>query len=360
MRSASGSNGSRPARRGSRWWAWSATSRTAASTRRRTRTPTHRCCKRAPARSKASCARSTSCSGRAASPGRSAAAGGVAAESSLAVADLLLSRRAGRVAPSFSSRWWPPSPRSACSSPPSACSISSTSSAAGARSACAGAGPARAHCCGVVAEGLRLASGGRGGAGRLIAVARLLRGLFGVGAAPRAFLAPRPPGAGRAGRLRVPAWRAARSTGGGLPGVNCDEGQAAQATGRGRPARFALSFPAYEDSLGRRVAKVGQGLRLLGMGGDTLGLSVWLPQSAISPSAFRASPPGGLGKAGWVTAAKLEEARRRRRLLRAGSTSYRAVAPKLVAAHIAARTGARSTDARPRREARRRVKPVAR
>src|SRR6185503_21308751 len=70
---------------------------------------------------------------------------------------------------------------------------------------------------------------------------------------------------------------------------------------------FALGFPeAYEEfPWGERVAKVnGKVFVFLGMDGDTLGLSVKLPQSGMLALGLPfASPTGyGLGKAGWVTA----------------------------------------------------------
>ena len=70
---------------------------------------------------------------------------------------------------------------------------------------------------------------------------------------------------------------------------------------------FALGFPeAYEDfPWGERVAKVkGRVFVFLGMDGDTLGLTVKLPQSGMLALGLPfASPTGyGLGKAGWVTA----------------------------------------------------------
>lgn len=106
---------------------------------------------------------------------------------------------------------------------------------------------------------------------------------------------------------------------------------------------FALSFPeAYEDfPWGERVAKVkGKVFVFLGMGGDTLGLSVKLPQSAMLALGLPfASPTGyGLGKAGWVTAKFGKREKAPVDLLRSWiDESYRAVAPKkLVTAMTAA------------------------
>ena len=97
---------------------------------------------------------------------------------------------------------------------------------------------------------------------------------------------------------------------------------------------FALGFPeAYEEfPWGERVAKVnGKVFVFLGMDGDTLGLSVKLPQSGMLALGLPfASPTGyGLGKAGWVTAKFAKREKAPVDLLRSWiEESYRAVAPK--------------------------------
>jgi predicted DNA-binding protein (MmcQ/YjbR family) len=115
---------------------------------------------------------------------------------------------------------------------------------------------------------------------------------------------------------------------------------------------FALAFPeAYEDSpWGERVAKVkGKVFVFLGMGGDTLGLSVKLPQSGMLALGLPfASPTGyGLGKAGWVTAKFGKGEKAPVDLLRAWiEESYRAVAPKKLVAAMTAAPGPVSASGR--------------
>jgi len=105
---------------------------------------------------------------------------------------------------------------------------------------------------------------------------------------------------------------------------------------------FALGFPeAYEDfPWGERVAKVkGRVFVFLGMDGDTLGLTVKLPQSGMLALGLPfASPTGyGLGKAGWVTAKFARREKAPVDLLRAWiDESYRAIAPKKLVAALSA------------------------
>jgi len=105
---------------------------------------------------------------------------------------------------------------------------------------------------------------------------------------------------------------------------------------------FALGFPeAYEEfPWGERVAKVnGKVFVFLGMDGDTLGLSVKLPQSGMLALGLPfASPTGyGLGKAGWVTAKFAKREKAPVDLLRSWiEESYRAVAPKKLVAALSA------------------------
>ena len=105
---------------------------------------------------------------------------------------------------------------------------------------------------------------------------------------------------------------------------------------------FALGFPeAYEEfPWGERVAKVnGKVFVFLGMDGDTLGLSVKLPQSGMLALGLPfASPTGyGLGKAGWVTAKFAKREKAPVDLLRSWiEESYRAVAPKKLVATLSA------------------------
>jgi predicted DNA-binding protein (MmcQ/YjbR family) len=115
---------------------------------------------------------------------------------------------------------------------------------------------------------------------------------------------------------------------------------------------FALGFPeAYEDfPWGERVAKVkGKVFVFLGMDGDTLGLSVKLPQSAMLALGLPfASPTGyGLGKAGWVTAKFGKGEKAPVDLLRAWiDESYRAVAPKKLVTALSAGPGPVSASGR--------------
>jgi predicted DNA-binding protein (MmcQ/YjbR family) len=115
---------------------------------------------------------------------------------------------------------------------------------------------------------------------------------------------------------------------------------------------FALGFPeAYEEfPWGERVAKVnGKVFVFLGMDGDTLGLSVKLPQSGMLALGLPfASPTGyGLGKAGWVTAKFGRREKAPVDLLRSWiEESYRAVAPKKLVAALPAGPGPVSASGR--------------
>jgi predicted DNA-binding protein (MmcQ/YjbR family) len=105
---------------------------------------------------------------------------------------------------------------------------------------------------------------------------------------------------------------------------------------------FALGFPeAYEDfPWGERVAKVkGKVFVFLGTDGDTLGLSVKLPESGMLALGLPFASPTGyrLGKAGWVTARFAKREKAPVDLLRSWiDESYRAVAPKKLVAALAA------------------------
>jgi predicted DNA-binding protein (MmcQ/YjbR family) len=120
---------------------------------------------------------------------------------------------------------------------------------------------------------------------------------------------------------------------------------------------FALGFPeAYEEfPWGERVAKVnGKVFVFLGMDGDTLGLSVKLPQSGMLALGLPfASPTGyGLGKAGWVTAKFGRREKAPVDLLRSWiEESYRAVAPKKLVAALSAAPAPAPASARRRTSA---------
>jgi predicted DNA-binding protein (MmcQ/YjbR family) len=115
--------------------------------------------------------------------------------------------------------------------------------------------------------------------------------------------------------------------------------------------KFALAYPgAYEDlPWGERVAKVGQKVFVfMGVAGDSLSLSVKLPDSAtLALSLPFASPTGyGLGKSGWVTARFGPREKPPVALLKQWiDESYRAIAPKKLVAPPAA-----ATRLRPRRK----------
>jgi len=103
---------------------------------------------------------------------------------------------------------------------------------------------------------------------------------------------------------------------------------------------FALGYPgAYEEfPWGERVVKVkGKVFVFLGRDDDGLGLSVKLPQSRLMALGLPfASPTGyGLGKSGWVSVQFAPREKPPMDLLRAWiDESYRAVAPKRLAATL--------------------------
>jgi len=138
-----------------------------------------------------------------------------------------------------------------------------------------------------------------------------------------------------------------------------------QTPGRARAAlrRFALGLPgAHEDfPWGESVVKVGKKVFVfLGRSGRGLSLSVKLPDSNLLALDLPfASPTGyGLARGGWVTAEFASgEAPPVELLRRWIEESYRAVAPRRMAAELDARTSAsrreKGRPAAPRRASRR-------
>jgi predicted DNA-binding protein (MmcQ/YjbR family) len=121
--------------------------------------------------------------------------------------------------------------------------------------------------------------------------------------------------------------------------------------------KFALSYPgAYEDfPWGERVIKVAKKVFLfLGVVTDGLHLSVKLPESAtLALSLPFASPTGyNLGRSGWVTARFGPSDEPPLPVLRQWiDESYRAVAPKRLAAALATVRRGRHPQSRARRSA---------
>jgi len=105
---------------------------------------------------------------------------------------------------------------------------------------------------------------------------------------------------------------------------------------------FALGYPqATEDfPWGDRVVKVkGKAFVFMGSGGDSVGISVKLPQSAEDVLALSFASPTryGLGQHGWVTARFAPDAEVPIELLKTWiDESYRAVAPKRLLAQLPA------------------------
>ena len=108
----------------------------------------------------------------------------------------------------------------------------------------------------------------------------------------------------------------------------------------------ALGYPeSYEDfPWGDRVVKVrGKIFLFMGLGDQSFGLSVKLPQSSDRALALPFTTPTGygLGRSGWVSARFTSARQVPADLVRDWiDESYRAVAPRRVVAQLPARSGA--------------------